>query len=283
MFDLDELSEVLGISDSPKRRYIIGDHLNKIKSTYNEIDYSISKLKGQPKYEVIIRFSMENLIVDNRDQFWKDIIADFGEAELNSRDILMHDITSARDELTRKYKNMTGSDEFIFNGKNINAGEMALDICLFQVIKTGYQLTKGFKALANKILESLASTTYELPEKYRAFITDRVKEKEKVAIEKRARLAHDKKMAAIKLEDENFDKTFAKIYQEVTAAKPKFKAQLEADARVLLASEGIDEQFMLFGAELHNKMYNLAKEKMKAGDWNDLLVKSKRVDNFVLS
>jgi len=283
MFDLDELAEVLGISDSPKRRYIIGDHLTKIKATYNEIDYSISKLKGQPKYEVIIRFNMENLIVDNRDPFWKDIIADFGEEELNSRDILMHDITTTRDELTRKYKNLTGSEEFIFNGKSINAGEMALDICLFQVIRTGYHLTKGFKALANKILESLALTTYELPEKYRSFVADRVKEKEKSETEKRARLAHDKKMVAIQLEEENFDKTFAKIYQEVITAKPKFKAQLEADARAILLAEGIDEQFMLFVAELHNRMYNMAKMKMKSGDWNDLLVKSKRVDNFVLS
>ena len=90
-------------------------------------------------------------------------------------------------------------------------------------------------------------------------------------------------MVAIKIEEENFDKTFAKIYNEVITAKPKFKAQLEADARAILISEGIDEQFMLFGAELHNRMYNMAKTKMKSGDWNDLLVKSKRVDNFVLS
>ena len=278
IFDLEELARVLGISDSIKKRYIIGDHLNKIIEIYKEIRFEIKKMKGTTSYNILISFDSISEIDHKVDPFWQDLLFDYGESELMKLDIQMHDVLAMRVELNKKFSRLCNLNEFKFRGKLYSPSEFAIDVTLYQVLKGNYKLTKGLKSLANKIIETMANETHELPEKYRLFLTERVREKKKIIAEEQAKEVYRKKIKDELTQEENFEKAFSKLFKETIQNKANVREKLRGEAINELFLEGIDEHTLLFEAEVSQRMFKIAKYYAKEGKWDIFTTKFKNME-----
>lgn len=280
IFDIDELAIILGINNSSKKRYWIGDYLKKIQESNREITFSIKKNVENNSYNVFIKFDSNLQIVNNVDVFWANLIKEYGEENLKNLDIEMCDILQAKSEFDKKYKKKINKD-FIFRDQIISVGEFTIDLTLYQVIYSNYKLTKGFKGLASKILSSIIEDNYVLPNKYRAFLYDRVKEKEKNEVELRAKEIIERKIKEEREDEERFNETFNKLYYETLKSKPQLKEKLRPLAVEELSKENIFEGSLLFESEVELKMLNIAKKFAKDGKWEYFTSKFKNNEIFI--
>ena len=95
---------------------------------------------------------------------------------MQKKEDLLDIITLKKEIISRYSKSNSESKKFEYNKKSICVGEFAIDIVLFQIFHNSYKV-ESFRALCKALGGKIADGVLELPDKYRYFISDRLKEK----------------------------------------------------------------------------------------------------------
>jgi hypothetical protein len=259
---LNEIAQVIGLADNQKKRRQIGEYLEKIKSITLTFDFSILKRKLENDWDITIKFNSENLVEIESDPFWSLLIQDYGLDNLSNVDFTEIDTINFRKEFDQKYFKLTGINQFEYMKKKYHPGEFAIDLTLWQVIRTNYPVTKGIKPLAFKILESLATMSCNFPDKYRSFVQDRVEERKKIETQLAISKFNTDKELIKKEEDKRFEKSFEQIYQHVITDKDLNELLFKIAEQKLL-EEGSSHQTLLdFPTFVNLKKREVAREMM---------------------
>lgn len=269
VFELSELSKVLGISaSSPKKqRELIGKYLTTVSNELNTFRFNIEKIRGKNSWNVLIQFiESTNLIEEDLDSFYKAVIEFYGEKKLVPLKLYEVDLVNYREEFEAKFRAQKGSLNFTFQKEQINPAEFAIDIALFQVIKKHYPVTKSFKSLAKAILNAIASDLYEIPEGYRYFIYKRnqlnEKKKEKHILE-----LEKQKQAILKEEEKRkLDNAFRNFYKDIVQKNKRQMNLYREKAEEMLEEEGLVKDEMMYSLMLESKIEHLAKLDFEAGN-----------------
>ncbi len=269
VFSLNELASILGIEDSESRRKKIGTTLKTIQNELQTIKYTIKKKSGIADWDVLINFEENGKLIESSNSssnFYQNLVSDYGRSKLESLDVRDIDIENMVKEFNNKYTRDVGKDSYIYNKEEMNPAEFCIDVTLFQVIHCGYTLTKTFKALAKIILVAMINGSLELPEKYRYFVTKRIKMVEKRKTDEKIRYELEKSEAQALVEQKKLDSSFSQMYSAMIENNKSFKQSLKKRAIVALAEEGTEEGDMMFNISLDYKMESLAKKDFMNGD-----------------
>lgn len=254
VFNLSEVTSVLGIEDSTpkKQRELAGKYIKEVSEELN-FDFLIQKDKGRLSWTVFVEYK-NNLEIPTKesDPFYLKLQQFYGAEKLSHLDLEEIDILNIRDEFEKKHSSLKNSTTIIFQEEAISAGEFAIDIALFQVVKQNYPLTKSFKALAKAILKCLCVDTLEIPDGYRYFVDKRLlfdkkeQQKEMLFAEKKKREEEEL------VKKEKIDFAFRSFFEEVVK---KNKRQMNIYRE--LASEELNEQIREHGEEVDEIFYNI--------------------------
>ena len=261
LFNLNELAQVIGILDSKKdkRRRLILEYMQKAREVTNVFDFSITKTKDKDDWEIMIHFHDQALTEKKGDKFFEDLVYEYGEDTLNKIDFNEIDLRNYRREFDAIYLARTGNEKFKWNKGEYLASEFCLDLTFWQIIKCNYTVTKTLKALARSILESMITENLLYPDKYRAFVSERVvasKKQKELALVNQHRLAKDLQ----KIEEEKkFDESFNKMFNDLMNDN-KYKKVVTEEAKKRLEKEGILEGEMTYTLLLQDETRKVAKE-----------------------
>lgn len=264
LFNLNELAQVIGILDSKKdkRRRLILEYMQKAKEVTNVFDFSITKTKDKEDWEIMIHFHDQSLIEKKGDQFFEDLIFEYGEDTLNKIDFNEVDLRNYRREFDSIYLAKTGNEKFKWNKSEYLASEFCLDLTFWQIIKCNYNVTKTLKALARSILDSMITENLMYPDKYRAFLTERVentKKQKELALVNQHRVA--KNLQKIE-EEKKFDESFNKMFIDIMNDN-KYKKVVQDEAKKRLEKEGVQEGEMAYTLLLQDETRKVAKEYLR--------------------
>ena len=264
LFNLNELAQVIGLQDSQKdkRRRLIFEYLQKTREITAVFDFSITKIRDKEDWEIMIHFHDPALIQNKVDQFFDDLVFEYGEESLKTIDINEIDLENYRREFDAIYLARTGKEKFQWNKGEYLPSEFCLDITLWQIFRCNYKISKTLKALARHILESMITDSLLYPDKYRSFITERVGEKKKqkeLAIIQQHR--HKKELQK-KEEEKKFDESFNKLLEDIMKDQ-KYKKMIEQSAREKLLEEGMDEADMCYTLLFQDKVRSVAKDYLQ--------------------
>jgi len=261
LFNLNELAQVIGLQDSQKdkRRRLIFEYLQKTREITAVFDFSITKIRDKEDWEIMIHFQEPSLIENKGDQFFEDLVFEYGENALKTIDFNEIDLENYRREFDSLFQSRTGNEKFKWNKGEYLASEFCLDLTFWQIFKCNYKITKTLKALAKSILESMINDTLLYPDKYRSFLTERVaevkKQKELAVIQQ-----HRYKKELQKQEEEKkFDLSFNKLLEDIMKDQ-KYKKMIEDTAKTKLLEEGIDEHQMAYTLLFQDKVRSVAKD-----------------------
>jgi hypothetical protein len=261
LFNLNELANVIGLQDSQKdkRRRLIFEYLQKTREITGVFDFSITKIREKEDWEIMIHFHDPLTISHKCDQFFEDLVFEYGAENLASIDFNEIDLENYRREFDAAYLAKTGSDKYKWNKNEHLASEFCLDLTFWQIFKCNYKITKTLKALARSILESMMNDSLLYPDKYRIFVTERVAEKKKakeLAIIQQHR--HQKELQKIE-EEKKFDESFNKLLEDIMKDQ-KYKKLIEETAKEKLIEEGIRESEMAYTLLFQDKVRSVAKD-----------------------
>jgi hypothetical protein len=263
-FELTELANVLGLSESKKKGELIKKFMQKVKDKIGLIDFSIKKIRGKDEWNVFVEFKSDRAEIDNFvDPFYASLVSYFGEDKLRGLDVAELDIENWRQEFSGKFKRETGKDEFIFSKENLNPAEFCIDVTLYQILKKGYVLKTTFKALARSILTSMIDGFPEIPDGYRSFIHKRMEsEKKEIALKKMTKEVELKKKQEV-IEAKRMEDSFNEMYDDLLIKNKGFMRDIEKRAK---ESIGEDESAPLYSLMLENKMREIAREDFENGE-----------------
>ena len=261
LFNLNELAQVIGLQDSKKdkRRRLIFEYMQKTREITEVFDFSITKIRDKEDWEIMIHFHDPALIANKGDQFFEDLVFEYGEQALKTIDFNEIDLDNYRREFDSVYFAKTGKEKFHWNNSEYLASEFCLDLTFWQIIKCNYKITKTLKALARSILESMITENLLYPDKYRSFLSERVTEKKKqkeLAVIQQHR--HRKELQKQE-EEKKFDLSFNKLLEDIMKDQ-KYKKLIEQTAKDKLLEEGIDEHQMAYTLLFHDKVRTVAKD-----------------------
>ena len=269
VFSLSELSQVLGLEESPprKQREFVGQYLKKVSEELKSFKYVIQKEKGKNAWTVLIQhFDQVELLPKEHDPFYAALIRFYGQEKLDSLQLQEVDILNIKEEFENKYRAEKENVYFSFQNEQINAAEFVLDIALFQVLRRGYRLTSSFKALAKHILKVLLNNHLEIPEKYRYFLykrieqEDRLKEKEVLLIEKKKR---DEKKEE---EKKKLEQAFLDFYRNIVMKNKGQMSRYKEKAELEIQEEGTTKDDMMFGLLVDTRIESLARRDFDNGN-----------------
>lgn len=265
LFNLSELAQVLGIASSPNRRKMVGRYLTSTKDKLENFDFKIKKVSNQDDWHILVNFNSDQGLVDQKyeDSFYRELIEFYTPERIASIDLQEIDVINMRKEFDRQYEKTTKNKTVSFGQDDeISPGELVIDIALFQVLMSGYNLTKSFKALARAILSRLSVGELELPEKYRQFVKRRNEDLKKEEAKKAIAKEIAKKKAREKKEEENLKNSFKLFYSDVLENNKTYLKNLETRAK-----EKIDtsETELFYEARLKAIMKEIAQEEFLSG------------------
>ncbi len=264
LFNLNELAQVIGLqgSQKDKRRRLIFEYLQKTKEITAVFDFSITKIRDKEDWEIMIHFHDPFLIQKKTDQFFEDLVFEYGEEALKAIDFNEIDLENYRREFDSIYSTKTGKEKFQWNKNDYLASEFCLDLTMWQIFKCNYKVTKTLKALARSILESMITENLLYPDKYRFFITERVVEKKRqkeLAVIQQHRI---KKELQKKEEELKFDESFNKLLEDILKDQ-KYKKMIEQTAKEKLIEEGMSETDMCYTLLFQDKVRTVAKDYLQ--------------------
>jgi hypothetical protein len=276
LFDLQELSQVLGIYESTpkKQRELVGKYLTSVGNELNSITFVIEKQRGKNSWSILIQFIEDIELLElesNLDPFYKNLVDYYGEKSLEKLGLQEADIINFRTEFEGKYRAGKGNLDFIFQGEQINPAEFSIDLAMFQVIKKFYPVTKSFKALAKAILSAVLGGVYEIPEGYRFYLTKKLqnmsKKREKIILEE-----EKQKQVILKTEESRkLDKAFLDFYKNIVQKNKRQMNNYREKAKMLLEMDNVEADNMMYGILLESKVEYLAKEDFNSGNVMDMV------------
>ena len=171
-------------------------------------------------------------------------------------------------ELCSKYSKTKNDQEtyyYTFSKSDINVGEFVIDIVLFQIFHRSYKV-ESFKGLCKKLLSLLMEDQLELPEKYRLFLTDRLKDKQKKLDEIKIKELESRSKKKKEEEDRLFDESYKNIFNDFIMNSEVTKKQIEIIAINELEIEGYTSESLMFNSMVNLKMYEIGKKLFTSGD-----------------
>ncbi len=266
-FSLSELSQVLGFDDikPSKQRDRIKVYLDNISSKLGLFKYVIQKERGRNAWHILIEFFDQSLIEENVDAFYSAIVDYYKEENVLKLDILEADIINYKDEFSSKFSLETTKTTYLFQGQEVDAAELCIDIALFQVIRKRYHLTKTFKALAKAILGRMIGGQLEIPEGYRYFIYTRA-ESERRNREKEVLLEERKKQEdREEFKQDKLEEGFKDFYEKMVLTHKAQKAHYTKRAEKSLEDDGVSSTDITYNLERSHRMMSFARDDFMAG------------------
>ena len=278
LFSLDELVQLFGFDNRVRVKRAVLEVLEKVKNNVNIFDYTIQlknsdgRIKSKSdcsNFNVLIKFRVTTGIeLKKYEKFFQDLVDWYGEDNLAKEDIVEFDILNLKKELCSKYAKAKEDKEtyyYSFGKNELNVGEFIIDIVLFQIFHRSYKV-ESFKGLCKKLLSLLIEDQLELPEKYRLFLTDRLKEKQKKEDEIKIKELEARTRKKKEEEDRLFDESYKTIFNDFILNSDATKKQIEAISIKELESEGYTSESLLFKSMVHLKMYEIGKKLFISGD-----------------
>jgi hypothetical protein len=278
LFSLDELVQLFGFDNRVRVKRAVLEVLEKVKNSVDVFDYTIQlknnegRLKSKSdcsNFNVLIKFKSQNLIEARKyEKFYQDLVDWYGEENLLKEDIIEFDVMNLKKELCSKYAKVKDDKEtyyYSFGKSEINVGEFIIDVVLFQIFHRSYKV-ESFKGLCKKLLTLLMDDQLELPEKYRSFLTDRLKEKQKKEDELKIKDLEARSRKKKEDEDRLFDESYKTIFNDFIMTSEVTKKQIELIAIKDLAEEGFNEDSLLFKSMVNMKMYEIGKRLFISGE-----------------
>lgn len=261
LFNLNELAQVVGLLEShkDKRRRLIFEYIQKTREATGAFDFTINKIRDKEDWEIMIHFHEQSLLVNKTDKFFEDLLAEYGEASLSKLDFNEIDLDNYRREFDALYLSKTGQEKFHWGKGAFSPAEFCLDLTFWQVLKCDYKITKTLKALARSILDSMIIGNLLYPDKYRAFVSDRVSEKKKQQELMVIQQHRVQKELQKKEEEKKFELSFNKMLEDIMKDS-KYKKLIEDSAREKLIAEGVLESDMAYTLLFTDMVRKVAKE-----------------------
>jgi hypothetical protein len=278
LFSLDELVQLFGFDNRVRVKRAVLEVLDKVKNSVDIFDYTIQlkttegRIKSKSdcsNFNVLIKFK-SNLAIEQRkyEAFYQNLVDWYGEENLHKEDIQEFDVMNLKKELCSKYAKAKNDQEtyyYSFGKSEINVGEFIIDIVLFQIFHRSYKV-ESFKALSKKLLSLLLEDQLELPEKYRLFLTDRLKDKKKKEDEIKIKELEERSKKKKEEEDRLFDESYKTIFNDFILNSEATKKQIELIAIKDLETEGYTAESLMFKSMVHLKMYEIGKKLFISGD-----------------
>ena len=265
VFRLSELAQVLGISNSGKKRRQIREYLLRIVESEIELSFDIKKIKGEDDWDIVIDF---NEINKTPETFYDLLVSEYGQESLNHIDVRDIDVLNMVSEFAKKYEKVHGLETYSYHSEDINVGEFVIDLALFQVFNTGYSLTKGLRPLGRAILNRLVDGEVEFPDGYRYFLRRRIKEKQKQLVQMKIDQERERKLQEEEDMKRKLDVSFEKVYSTLVTDNKAAVEKLRTMARKnVLERENAssEEEVMMFNLFLENEMQSIAREYFESG------------------
>ena len=266
VFDLEELAQVVGLSESKKRRRSVGEYLERIKKVIPGLEYTIKKKRGVDDWSILIEFKTAEIEFEKDFPFYQALCESYSKEALQKLDLQKIDFENMINEFSFKYEKDAKKKTFLYGRDELPAAEFCIDVTLFQILVGGYPLTKSFKALAKSILNRMALGGLELPEKYRRFVYERNEEAKKKEVTQKIQNERTKKEMQREQELERLDQSFSKMYNDMLKNNKSFRENLTSRAAESLKSEGVEEGSMMYNLNLQGKMRDIAKDDFMRGD-----------------
>ena len=278
LFSLDELVQLFGFDNRVRVKRAVLEVLDKVKSSVNVFDYTIQLKNNEGRiksksdccnFNVLIKFkSLACLEQKKYEPFYQDLVDWYGEEKLLKEDIIEFDVMNLKKELCSKYSKTKNDQEtyyYTFSKSDINVGEFVIDIVLFQIFHRSYKV-ESFKGLCKKLLSLLMEDQLELPEKYRLFLTDRLKDKQKKLDEIKIKELESRSKKKKEEEDRLFDESYKNIFNDFIMNSEVTKKQIEIIAINELEIEGYTSESLMFNSMVNLKMYEIGKKLFTSGD-----------------
>jgi hypothetical protein len=125
---------------------------------------------------------------------------------------------------------------------------------------------ESFKGLCKKLLSLLTEDQLELPEKYRMFLTDRLKDKQKKEDETKIKELEARSRKKKEDEDRLFDESYKTIFNDFILNSEATRKQIELIAIKELEIEGYTSESLMFKSMVQLKMYEIGKKLFISGD-----------------
>lgn len=278
IFSLDELVQLFGFDKRVRVKRAVLEVLDKVKASVDVFDYTIQhknsdgRLKSKSdcsNFNVLIKFKASMKLEHKKyEKLYQDLVYIYGEDNLIKEDILEFDVMNLKKELCSKYSKSKNDKEtyfYSFSKSDVNVGEFIIDIVLFQIFHRSYKV-ESFKGLCKKLLALLIEDQLELPEKYRLFLSDRVKEKQKKEDELKIKELERKNKNKKEEEDRLFDESYKVIFNDFILNSEATKKQIELLAVAELETEGFTSETLMYNSMVQLKMYDIGKRLFISGD-----------------
>ena len=278
LFSLDELVQLFGFDNRVRVKRAVLEVLDKVKNSVDVFDYTIQlkestgRLKSKSdcsNFNVLIKFKNNAAIEMKKfEPFYQNLVDWYGEENLVKEDIQEFDVLNLKKELCSKYAKSKNDQEtyyYSFSKSDVNVGEFIIDIVLFQIFHRSYKV-ESFKGLSKKLLLLLLEDQLELPEKYRLFLTDRLKEKQKKVDEQKIKELEARTKKKKEEEDRLFDESYKTIFNDFILNSEVTKKQIEMIAIKELETEGFTAESLMFKSMVNLKMYEIGKKLFISGD-----------------
>jgi hypothetical protein len=278
LFSLDELVQLFGFDNRVRVKRAVLEVLDKVKNNVDIFDYTIQlknsdgRIKSKSdcsNFNVLIKFkSFTGIELKKYEKFYQDLVDWYGEENLKKADILEFDVMNLKKELCSKYAKAKNDKEtyyYSFGKSEINVGEFVIDIVLYQIFHRSY-VVESFKGLCKKLLSLLMEDQLELPEKYRMFLTDRLKDKQKKEDETKIKELEARSRKKKEDEDRLFDESYKTIFNDFILNSEATRKQIELIAIKELEIEGYTSESLMFKSMVQLKMYEIGKKLFISGD-----------------
>jgi hypothetical protein len=181
-FSLNELSHVLGLEESSKRRRQIVKYMDAIMEVTDDFQYRVSTKKNDD-WVIWVKFDSEKKELTADNKFISALSEYYGPGIFEDFDFSDRMISLWEREYLSKYEKITGKKTYsLHKGQEINAVELAVDLALYQQKYCSYNITSLKGLVGTIVLKNLSSDINTFPDGYEDFIFNRIKKKEEQAI-----------------------------------------------------------------------------------------------------
>jgi hypothetical protein len=278
IFSLDELVQLFGFDNRVRVKRAVLEVLDKVKGSVDVFDYAIQLKSNEGRiksksdcsnFNVLVKFkSLMGIEQKKYEKFYQGLVTWYGEENLVREDILEFDVINLKKELCSKYAKAKNNKEtyyYTFSKNDINVGEFIIDVVLFQIFHRSYKV-ESFKGLCKKLLSLLIEDQLELPEKYRFFLTERIKEKQKKDDEEKIKELETRGRKKKEEEDRLFDESYKNIFNDFIINSEGTKKQIELLAINELKLEGYTSESLMYNNMVTLKMYEIGKKLFISGE-----------------
>jgi hypothetical protein len=269
-FEIDELASIIG--DEEKRldnkKASVKKVLTKIKNTIPGFNYFLKSVYGRKSVEILIEFNSADLLEEKYETaMYAEYVYAYGKESLLAIEFEEFCYITLREELERVVKKADLPLEYNYYKSKVDVIELAVDLALFQIIKTGYDKIK-IKKLAKIILDSIFRDEVELPDGYKHFILKRNADKRKKEEQAKIQKEIEKRNKEAKIQEKQIDANYKVFFKTYVEDNPKmydkYKAialeVLENNPNYILEDIALPEiREQLRSRLLHDTIYEVAK------------------------